>query len=638
MASATSIPHGNTMGDLGSRRKSQWFETSEMLGTFLASTPLLKEAWRLAGTASAMGCGAFAAEQVGGVGYVAFSGIQETPVLGWDPNYGMLVPLDVAGHGLFAPLKCRYDDEEPVMVHSGVLHLFLQYHSRPDFQSQIRSLLAETKSIVITGHSLGGSVVLLTALWLLSYLKSIFSPLSVLCIGFGSPFLGNESLSQAVLRERWGGSFCNVVSTHDIMPRLSLDQSLVLTPQWQALIRFWYTSMMSPNSMNLANLQLNEEDKARLFSSVAADMERLAQAGEGEGGRSFWPFGNYLFCSDEGAICLDNAVSVNKMMHLMLRTGSPNCIIEEHLNYGWYVERLSLQSLKRSFMEGDLSKSSYEASLSLDLNSSGTYRQVLIAPMTKDCLKMTRRMGLAPNLNTADLANRLSKITPYRVEIEWYKACCDKSNEQRGYYDSFKQRGASRRESHVNMNRYKLAAFWDNVIHLMDGKELPHDLHKRSKWVNAAQSYMLLVEPLDIAEYYRSRMHLKKGHYISNGRERRYKIFDQWWTERVVTEKLGNNRRIRYAGLTQDACFWARVEEAKEWLDNIKCQSDPRNLAFLWDGLNKFETYAMNLVEGREVSADVVAKNSSFSLWLKEWTAWKSQIDPLIVSQSMSLI
>ncbi|XP_030440799.1 lipase-like PAD4 [Syzygium oleosum] len=605
------------------------FETSKMLGTFLASMPLLEEAWRLCSTANAMGPGAFVVEQVGGVGYVAFSGIQEMPVLGLDPSYGMLAPLDAADHGLFAPLTCRSDGEEPVIVHSGVLRLFRDFHSRPDFQSQIDSLLENTNSIVITGHSIGGSIAFLAALGLLSKLKSIFPPVSVLCIGFGSPFLGNESLSRAILRERWGGSFYNIVSTHDIMPRLSLDQLLVQTHQWHYLLKFWHMSMMSPNSMNLANLQLTEEDKAWLFSFVVADMERQVQAGEGSGGRSFWPLGNYLFFSDEGAICLDNAVSINKMMHLMLWTGSPNCIVEEHLKYGCYVERLTHQSLKRSFMEGDLSESSYEASLSLALNSSETYRQVLIAPMAKDCLKMTRRMGRTPNLNAADLAIRLSKITPYRVEIEWYKASCDESNEQRGYYDSFKQRGASRTGSHVNMNRYKLAAFWDKVICMMDGKELPHDLLRSSKWVNAAQSYMLLVEPLDIADYYRSGMRLKKGHYISKGRERRYKIFDQWWTEKVVTEKL-SNRRTRYAGLTQDACFWARVEEAKEWLDNIRSRSDPRHLAFLWDRLDKFETYAVKLVEGKEVSADVVAKNSSFNLWLGEWRASKSQIYSLI--------
>ncbi|KAL3729051.1 hypothetical protein ACJRO7_033622 [Eucalyptus globulus] len=602
------------------------FEMSDMLGTFLASTPLLKEAWRLCSTANAMGCGAFMAEQVGGVGYVAFSGIQELPVLGWDPNGTMLAPLYAAGDKLFAPLKCRYDGEEPVMVHSGVLGLFLHYHSRPDFQSQINSLLDKTKSIVITGHSIGGSIAFLIALWLLSKLKANFPPVSVLCVGFGSPFLGNESLSRAILHERWDSSFCNVVLTHDIMPRLSLNQSLVPTSQWQALIRFWYTSMMSPNSMNLTNLQLTEEDKAWLFSFTIANMECLVQVGEGSGGRSFWPSGNYLFCSDEGAVCLDNAISVNKMMHLMLRTSSPNCIIEEHLKYGWYVERMTCQSLIRSFMEGDPFESRYEASLSMALNFSVTHRQVSIAPMAKDFLTMA--MGRTPNLNAANLAIRLSKITPYKAEIEWYKACCNKSDEQRGYYDSFKQRGASKREFKINMNRFKLAAFWDDVIDKLDGKELPHDLHRGSKWVNASHSYMLLVEPLDIAEYYRSGMHLKKGHYIGNGRARRYEIFGEWWAQRVVRKKLGN-RRTRYAGLTQDTCFWAMVEEAKEWLDKIKRESKPANLASLLDRLIEFETYAMKKVKGLEVSADVVAKNSSFSMWLEEWRALKSQIYPL---------
>ncbi|KAL3729054.1 hypothetical protein ACJRO7_033625 [Eucalyptus globulus] len=604
------------------------FETSEMLGTFLASTPLPKEAWRVCSTANAMGCGAFVVEQVGGVGYVAFSGIQQLPVPDWDPNRSMLVPLDAASHGPFALLKCHYDGEEPVMVHAGLLHLFLHYHPRPDLQSQIHSLLAETKLIVITGHSIGGSIAFLAALWLLSYLKSIFPPISVLCIGFGSPFLGNKSLSRAVLRESWSGSFCNVMSTHDIMPRLSLDHSLVPTPQWQALIRFWYTYMMSPNSINFANLQLTEEDKAWLFYLAVANMERLVHAEEGSGGRSFWPFGNYLFCSEEGAICLDNAVSVNKMMHLMLRIGSPNCITEEHLKYGRYVERLPHQSLKRSFMEGDLSESSYEASLSMALNSMGASRQLSIAPIAKDCLKMTRRMGRSPNLKAANLSIKLSKIAPYKLEIQWYKACCDDSNEQRGYYDSFKHRGASKREFKINMNRIMLEAFWDGVIRMMDKNELPHDLHKSSKWVTASQVYMLLVEPLDIAEYYRSGMHHKKGHYISNGRARRYEIFDQLWIERVCRKKLGN-RRTRYAGSTQDSCFWARVEEAKEWLDKIKRDSEPANRAPLWDRLIEFETYAMKKVEGLEVSTDVVAKNSSFSLWLEGWRASKSQIYPL---------
>jgi len=67
---------------------------------------------------------------------VAFSGVQELPVLGWDPNYGMLVSLDAAGHGLFAQLNYRFDREEPAMVHSGVLQLFLR-HQTPSFRDEV---------------------------------------------------------------------------------------------------------------------------------------------------------------------------------------------------------------------------------------------------------------------------------------------------------------------------------------------------------------------------------------------------------------------------------------------------------------------------------------------------------------------
>lgn len=244
---------------------------------------------------------------------------------------------------------------------------------------------------------------------------------------------------------------------------------------------------------------------------------------------------------------------------------------------------------------------------------------------------MARRIGRARNLNSAYLAVRLSKITPYRAEIEWYKSCCDNSDEKLGYYDSFKQRRASKREYKVNMNRFKLAAFWDNLIHMLEKNELPHDFHRRAKWVNASLFYKLLVEPLDIADYYRSGMHLKKGHYIKHGRERRYEIFDRWWNERCATEADSQNRthftsRTRYASLTQDSLFWAKVEEAREWLDELKSEiSDTRKQSFLLERLNRFELYARTMVDEKEVSGDVLAKNSSFTVWTKEWMSLKAQ-------------
>ena len=251
--------------------------------------------------------------------------------------------------------------------------------------------------------------------------------------------------------------------------------------------------------------------------------------------------------------------------------------------------------------------------------------------MAKDCLKMARRIGRTPNLNSAGLAIGLSKITPFRAQIEWYKASCDKSDDQLGYYDSFKLRGASRRDFKVYMNIKKLGDFWDSVINMLENNQLPHDFHKRAKWVNASQFYKLLVEPLDIADYYRSGEHRSKGHYVKHGRPRRYEIFDKWWKEREAfreNENDNNNnnvsisssisRRSKFASLTQDSCFWAKLEEAREWVEMVKSNSEPRRVMALRTNINKFEQYARGLVERKEVSVDVLAKNSSYMNWVEE--------------------
>ncbi|XP_038692866.1 lipase-like PAD4 [Tripterygium wilfordii] len=600
------------------------FESSEMLASFLASTPLLEESWRLCDRANASPGQAFLIEQVGSRVYVAFSGVQYL-IQGSDPSFGNLVSLDGVSEDFLAPLHYRNEGEEPVMVHAGLLHLFISSYQA--FKTQMSTIREKCKSIVITGHSIGGGTASLAALWLLSLLQSESSSLPVLCITFGSPLLGNESLSRAIARERWGGNFCHAVSKHDLMPRLLFAPVASITSQLHCLLQFWHLSMHSPQYRQLAD-QLSGGVAPQIFENVLTYLGRLTQAG-GSLKSVFSPFGNYFFCSEEGAICIENAASVIKMMQLMLVTSSPICSIEDHLKYGDYVSKISLQILnKTNFMQGDLPKSSDEAGVALALQSAGILNQEPIASPAKDCLKMARQMGLTPSLNCAKLAIKLSKINPYRAEIEWYKACCDSSDDQLGYYDSFKLRRASKRDSKVNMNRHKLAQFWDHVIRMLDNNQLPHDFHRHRKWVNGSQFYMLLVEPLDIAEYYRTRKHHVKGHYIDHGRERRYKIFDSWWKNRKVTDEE-NSQRSRFASATQDTCFWAKVEQARDRLDNVRSEHDPRKRAALWDSIDRFEMYARGLVERKEVSIDVLAKNSSYTLWTEDYKRLKSQMRQL---------
>ncbi|XP_056159209.1 lipase-like PAD4 [Syzygium oleosum] len=610
------------------------FESSEMLASFLASTPVLEESWGLCSFANAAAPGSFVADQRGEVGYLAFSSVQV--IDGSEPSCGTLMALDeLECEHLFSLLRC--DGDETIRVDAGFLRLFLEFYRRPDFQIKIWELLGKFKMLIVTGHSFGATTASLTALWLLSYLQPIASPISVLCLTFGTPLLGNKYLSQAILRERWGGSFCNVVSKLDVVPKLFFAPLASLTPQLHLLLQFWQVTMASP-SLEQHVGELRKQNFYEFFSNVKGFVKYAEQSG-GAKNSLFWPLGSYLFCSEEGAICLDNATSVVKIMRLMLETVSPassfedhlKCF-EDHLKYSYYTGLLSSQFLKRTNING-LSTSSYEAGVSLALQSSGIDPQDdnILRP-AKDCLQMARRMGCAPNLNNAHLAIRLSKIMPCAAQLEWYKVRCDESGDQLGYYDTFKKFGASRREFKIDMNLFTLAAFWDDVIRMAERNELSHDFHRISYWINASHFYKLLAEPFEIARYYRLGKHLVQGHYIKHGRDRRFQIFDRWWNQMIagagLEPRLFQNKRSRSrdASLTQDSLFWAKVEEAKDWLENANKERYSNKLEPLLLNMKDFEKYAEELIERKDVSKDVLAMNSSYRLWAEQWKALKSKL------------
>lgn len=250
----------------------------------------------------------------------------------------------------------------------------------------------------------------------------------------------------------------------------------------------------------------------------------------------------------------------------------------------------------------------------------------------RECLELS--MCQRPKLHSASLAIKLAKVTPCRAQIEWYKALCD---DDMGYYDCFKLGRASKREAKVNMNRIRLGQFWDELLSMLQHNELPHNFLKRDKWVNAAQFYKLLVEPLDIAEYYRCQLHKTKGHYLSHGRERRYEVFEKWWNENKDKNSLdkAERKRSKFAGLTQDSCFWAKVEEARECLKNAMNEKSPTKLVKLWGNINGFESYANRLIKHKEVSIDVLAPRSSYSLWLNELKELKLKQGCCILSSSV---
>ncbi|ONM19449.1 Lipase-like PAD4 [Zea mays] len=553
---------------------------------------------------------------------------------------------------MFAPLVAAEPDPaatgEPVAVQALALQCFLKLCCSPDFQMLLNQIRG--KAVVFTGHSLGGAVAALTALHYLCISSSSSPPAPpVLCVTFGSPLLGNEALSRAILREHWGGNFCHVVSQHDVVPRLlfcspdAVPAHIIVgmqLQQWPAWTR--HTGAVSTVTAHMAD---TDKDVLRQLIQThvgAVAVEQKLAASETTGGSPYRPFGTYVLCSPEGAACVDNPTAAVQMLYATFASQSSagaESPEAAHSCYGELVLKMPHHLLLKRWLRVDddmPATPNYDDGVSLALEASGIDVMVRVCAMeastARHWLKTSKRAGRRPSLNCARLATQLGRVTPCRAQIEWYKALFDA---EMGYYDAFKQRRSPRKYTKVNLNRIKLGQFWDRVLSMLDAGQLPHDFHRRAKWVNASRFYQLLVEPLDIADYHRHGHHLTSGSYMTHGRERRYELFDRWWHEKGCTGAGGgitssmsaasasSRRRSKYAGLTQDPCFWARVEEAREQTESARRERDVAELAMKLEELQEFERYSRELVATKEVSVDVLAPQSSYTLWVEDWNQLK---------------
>ncbi|KAL6658516.1 hypothetical protein ACP70R_004102 [Stipagrostis hirtigluma subsp. patula] len=655
------------MDDTGGEEETSMFETSHVLGALLASSPLLARAWdRCVAATAAAGGGAAATSgfvhgggggRDGGPVYVAFSGVQAALSAAGAAVAGggvdVFAPVGLGGDAarrLFAPLVAGEQDAaagEPVAVQALALQIFLKLCGSPDFQMLLNQISG--KAVVFTGHSLGGAIAALAALHYLciSSSSSTCAPAPpVLCITFGSPLLGNEALSRAILRERWSGNFCHVVSQHDIVPRLffcpldAVPAHMIVGMQlqeWPARTR--HAAVVTTITERMAG---TDQDALRQLIRThvgAVAMEQKLAALVTPGGSPYRPFGTYVLCSPDGAVCVDNPTAAVQMLYA---TFASRCLLgaeppeAAHSCYGNLVLKIPQHLLlKRRLCVNELpATSNYDTGVSFALEASGIDAMATEASATRQWLKTSKRAGQRPSLNCAHLATRLGRITPCRAQVEWYKALFDGDM---GYYDAFKQRQSPKKFSKANMCRIKLGQFWDGVLAMLDACQLPHDFHRRAKWVNAARFYQLLMEPLDIADYHRNNLHRTRGSYILHGRERRYELFDRWWNEKGCTAigttsstsvaSASRRSRSKYAGLTQDPCFWARVEEAREQTVSVRCERDSVELAMKLEELQEFERYSSELVASKEVSVDVLAPQSSYTLWVEEWKQLKLRED-----------
>eukprot|EP00253_Pinus_taeda_P019821 PITA_19821 len=547
---------------------------------FLASCEILFNAWEESGRAN--NSESFSLKEHGGVTYVAF------------PS--------------FLRIESFIDGEGTIETNNQIDQL----------QASTDSRQRKLKPIIFVGHSLGGAVATLATLW---FLEKRIRQISSFCITFGCPLVGDERLVEAVGRENWGGNFCHVVSKHDIVPRMFLAPIEAISVPLTAILPYWDGKVPYSSIQDACRILLSyvlPYTSSYVFDSQKRS-DRITKRSP------YRPVGTYMFCSSDGAACVDNSDTVLKMLHLTMQSheNPSNITVEdcfsEHIVYASVLKPVIENSkIGRKFAFNPDSEFSYDMGISVQLEATGVGAQNDQAQLA---LRRAGEIEKKYITNVDKLAVQLSQKQSTMTEIGWYKERCEKECGI-GYYDTFKEH-ANTQDIHVDGHRRNLGAFWDDIIEAWEGNELPSDFQSPNKWINAGNTYRRFVEPLDIAHYYRFN---GNGNYLSDGRPHRHIVLEKWMEEKERTRiSKGRRPRTMRASLTSDSCFWAHVEEAWKDLENLK-QGQQQHQSL--KNLEKFEEYVTKMENALSISSDVFSAGSRFMSWWDAWKGYKKNQSP----------
>ncbi|XP_028778652.1 senescence-associated carboxylesterase 101-like [Neltuma alba] len=326
---------------------------------------------------------------------------------------------------------------------------------------------------------------------------------------------------------------------------------------------------------------------------------------------SYRPFGTFLLCSDCGSTCSENPDSISRLLKEMSTQNQGPQIP----GYGNIVERLSSKAICKDSDVPNMAQNLLQASLASQLQALGFSNSHL---SQNDLVKDLERHELLLTLNKRKRFipdKRLDEMKTYMAQLEWYKKIS--KNRRTGYYDSYKNDWFPR-DQDVLMFVKILNNYWKDMVEEVEKKPQKEVGVFRTRWLYAGTNYRRMVEPLDIAKYY------KEGgeDYINKGRSEHYKQLQKWKEEDKKAESI--NRKNVQSILTMDSCFWAHVEEAL--ISLRKCKAAGSSVAEKQEAmkrLEEFEEYVYGLLKNYTVSPEIFLEDSSYMRWWKDYKTFK---------------
>lgn len=215
-----------------------------------------------------------------------------------------------------------------------------------------------------------------------------------------------------------------------------------------------------------------------------------------------------------------------------------------------------------------------------------------------------------------DATRKLNDIKINMTYMEWYKKVSEGLG---GYYDCYKiPKGIAETSSQQEIIKHQriLTKYWKEMVEKADRMPQKEGVNFRTRWLYAGTNCRRMVEPLDIAYYYKQ----GKRDYINKGRSMHYKLLEQWMEDDKKEAQITNRERNKACSLTEDSCFWAHVEEAIISCKVLKeRETRPEQKTLSLNSLSEFETYVMDSIKNLSVSTEIFLEKSSYMKWWREY-------------------
>ncbi|KAL4184993.1 hypothetical protein AMTRI_Chr10g3820 [Amborella trichopoda] len=443
--------------------------------------------------------------------------------------------------GIFPLLKNLCTDE-PAKVNEAFLHRFSDLFLKDDrFQKKVQKAQESKEKLILTGHSIGGSIAIIATLWLLNQSRKPGTNLTTpLCITFGSPLVGDQRLVQAICRENWSSHFINFVSRYDVVPRILFSPFSSIHAQLRLIPQLWTPFSSSSNNVRF------QEIAAKLYTTVMTNTLSIASCTSASFSMvpgvtnpmfeaiasmvelsPYRPFGLSVFFDENmrsmRMVGLENCEATLQVMFYTALADAHEVVevakrgVAQHLIYGSMCERIRMKDVVYQLPLSTQGSNDNEANSLLHEFGLGTKARLALC--------MARQSEMQKHDNHAKVCKSFDKLQP---ALSWLMDYRD-SYEKEGtcYYDAFKAQ-KNTKDFKANVTRLQLAGLWDVVIALLRDHQLPDIFETNPEWVRKATTYRHLVEPLDIANYYRHARNKDGGPYLDKGRPRRYKYAQKW--------------------------------------------------------------------------------------------------------------